>query len=522
CEPFTPQELTFCDLVTVGPGTCSFENPATCPTGSVCGRLRECAALDAGGQPIPCGHPDCVSGVCGTAVPVCIDPDKEDACSDRGPNGECIGVCFGSFACGTVEAECAIHDDGEPLECSETALCPEPNSIDEDVDPLTDPGSNLGTEEFSPDETFTPPEVVQEQYPSAKPPGCGDPGEPDCAYADGKHPWCVYTITDPALPAVGVSDTSLYGDKKGSGGSTGPIRFDFDPNLELTFDAGSPLPLGDSEFFAQARASATASVSFENLLGLINGDVNILDALGEISVHRCGMAADARLKLFGYDFLPGLMGPQNHALLNSLDTPDATRAICEDGIADFVVAVSRAQKALRDAQELIRQQKQLVANGMRYSPDLCHQLLELGEGVPAGFPTRQQPFAGCGSLSPEDTINLFVRYYRQQVFDLIIAQAGLLGKDPSAGGTVPNFTTYTIPFVGTERRETQQLVSFTFPIGPVPMTVTVEAFAKYGLAGGLTFELNPDAIRQTYLDSNPASLAFADATITPYAGAGVA
>src|SRR5690606_38541526 len=113
--------------------------------------------------------------------------------------------------------------------------------------------------------------------------------------------------------------------------------------------------------------------------------------------------------------------------LQDVDTTPEVREKCETSIAEFRKAVNRAQKALRDAQELIRQQKEIVATGGRFSPDLCEQLLgSASRGLPPDFPSAQEPFTGCGDLSPEDTVNLFIRYYRQQVYALAAKQSSLL------------------------------------------------------------------------------------------------
>jgi hypothetical protein len=530
CSDFDDQARLFCDLK---PGTvsdfdeCTADDPTTCPPPLVCGRRHECAVLDGSFQPIPCDETTpCATGVCGTNVPFCIDVNKKSACDDRAADGTtCVGKCFGSFGCGEVEEGCAFNDDGLLLDrCINTVLCAPPNS-EHDVDPLTDPASTLDQSILDPATIFPEPEEVPLKYGDAKPPGCGDGSEPDCTYPVGEHPWCKYQIADAAPLANDVSDVNDFGDKRGSGGSTGPIRFDFDPNLALEFAFDSPLPLGDSKFHARAVAEALASVHFDNLLGVVNGDINILDAGANVHVHRCGLETDARLKLFGYDFLPDLIGQSAHDTLKNLDTPETIKKVCQDGIDLVQHSVNRAQKALRDAQELIRQQKALVDQGMRFSPDLCEQLLELGEGLPADFPTPAAPFTSCDQLdiSPEETINLFIRYYRQQVFQLIQEQARALAPS-DLGGTIPKLELPEINFLGSideGKRETQQLVNMTFPIGPIPLNLTVEAFVNYGLMGGLGFGLQPGALLGAYDGVSEPELAYANATITPFAGAGV-
>jgi hypothetical protein len=520
---FTSAERALCDLVNFTPlATCSVDNPA-CPPGLTCGRRYECAALDSNGQPRPCtSSADCNSGhFCGTISPFCIDPNKKTKCDDDGRAGDdCVGVCFSTVACGQVAPVCAANDDGSLLEwCSETLLCPDEPPVD--VNPLTDPNSNLTEQEFPADDIFPAPEEPIGQYPLAKPAGCGGENEPDCDFAIGDHPWCNYVV-DPAEAPAGraVSDSDpAFGDKKGSAGSSGPIRFDFDPNLDISYDVPEVLPLGDSKFNASAQATATAAAQFD-LFG-IRGNVSILDALARLDVDRCGLEANAHLKLLGIDFLPALLG-DNYDKLDSIDTSAEAREECEEAIGEFRAAVNRAQKALRDAQELIRQQKELVAQGKRLKPDLCSKLLEgLDKGLPANFPSEENPFTECGDLTPEETINLFIRYYRQQVFGLIARQAELF---PEAVLSVP------VPFLddvdsalqnGDARRETQQIANINFAIGPVPMNLTIDAFIEYGMAGAMTFTLAPSRLTTAYHQGTQEEIAYVDATVTPFAGAGV-
>jgi hypothetical protein len=53
------------------------------------------------------------------------------------------------------------------------------------------------------------------------------------------------------------------------------------------------------------------------------------------------------------------------------------------------------------------------------------------------------------------------------------------------------------------------------------MNLTIEAFVRYGLAGSLTFALTPEKLLQAYQTTDELELANVDATITPFAGAGV-
>jgi hypothetical protein len=518
CPAFSSEQRALCTLKDIHPtATCTKDNPV-CPAGYSCGRWYECAALDSNHQPHPCTtDADCPTGqTCGKQGPYCMDPAKHDSCADKSGD-DCVGLCFGSFACGHPDARCAANDDGLLLDrCRSTLLC-STGPDEPDTNPVLDPASNLTEQEFNPATFFPPPPEKLGDYPPAKPGSCGGDTEPACNFPTGDHPWCHFNVdvTEAPQPRTVSDSDPAFGNKQGHSGR-GPIKFDFDPNLSLTYNVTDPLPLGDAKFNVGAEASATAGVHF-NLFGF-NGGVNLLDALAKLELDRCGLVADARLKLLGHDFLPALMG-NSYGLLNSVDTPAAARQKCDDALRDIQESVNRAQKALRDAQELIRQQTELVASGKRFAPDLCHQLLESGtKGVPVDFPSASAPFGGCGNLTPDQTINLFVQYYREQVNNLIAKQADLLNTG------IPTFPAATIPFLDQKaggRRETQRIANVNFTIGPVPMVLTLEVYVEYGITGGLTFSLTPDRLLTAYQYDTQEELADVDASVTPFAGAGV-
>jgi Lectin C-type domain len=531
CKQFSSEELSRCGLVPsslVAGATCSVANPI-CPPGSTCGRVYDCAALDAAQQPIGCQtNANCAAGQqCDPQRFYCIDPTRTSACADKDINHNCVGVCFGRFACGQAGPDCpSLSNDNLLQRCSTTEICPDPNTVATNINPVSDPLSNLTPTPFPASDLFPEPNtsIPSAPYPLAKPAGCGGPGEPACDFPLGEHPWCKYVVPDTeAPPAKAISDKSPpFNDKQGTGGGAGPIRFDFDPNLEISYNFGKPLTLGDTNFDARAQASATAAAKFS--LFKIEGEVEILNALGRLHVDRCGFDNDATLQLFGIDFLPTLLGDDTAAQLKSANTTPEERKACTDTLDKIQKLVNRALKSLRDAQELIRQEKALVSNGQRYSPDLCHQLLEAADkGIPANFPTPTAQFKSCADLSPEETVNLFIRYYKQQVVAMKAQLSDLLKL------TTPKSPTFSIPFLDNPddainangRRETQQIANFNFAIGPIPMNLTIEAFVAYGLAGNLTLSLTPQAIVNTVLTNTNEELAKVDATFAPFAGAGV-
>lgn len=525
CVRFNAQERLWCDLASTNGQPCSKADPS-CDAG-VCGRVTQCAMMGPDGLPVACGDAACTGGVCVTRgeQSICIDPSKRSQCDTRDASGEnCIGICYRSFACGEPEEECAINDDRDLWgRCKHTLLCPEPQPPIES-DPREVADSNL-TEEQVLAETILPepPPKTPIQYPTADSElgACGGEGEPDCHFAAGEHPWCHFRVDQSErFGRSDVSDADDFGDKQGTTERTGPLSFDFDPNLSLYYEIPSDkdlLPLGDAEFKIGADASASAGVGFN--LFKVSGHVNILDAYAVLVAERCGLTADARLALFGIDFLPILMDTDDYALLEQARQLDDGKEACEALIDEYVGEVGRGVKAMRDAQELVRQQQAAIEAGNRLAPDLCEQLL--GEGVPADFPSEERPFVSCDGVSPEEAINYFIEYYENEVARLAEAQGRMLAASLPAAPSV------SIPFlddvngaVDESRRETQQIANMNFAIGPVPMNLTIEAFAQYGIAGNLTATLTPSELPNVY-EGTDAILASVDATITPFAGAGV-
>ncbi len=523
CNSFSSVERVFCNLASTTGEPCSKADPY-CSSG-YCGRITQCAVLGSNGQPLACADAGCTTGVCidRGGQQICIDPAKSSKCDDRDASGEnCIGICYRSFACGEPEEKCAANDDDEFIgRCEHTLLCPEPQP-EVEADPREVDDSNLEPEEVVADAILpTPDPKPPIEYPTAESElgSCGGDGEPACSFGIGNHPWCKYDVDQSEkFGRSDVSDADDFGDKQGTTERAGPLSFDFDPNLSLFYEIPKDLlPLGDAEFKIGADASASAGVGFN--LFKVSGHVNILDAYAVLVAERCGITADARLALFGIDFLPVLMDTEDYEILQQARTLDDDSDECEALLDEYVAEVGRGVKAMRDAQELIRQQQEAVAAGNRLAPDFCEQVL--GDGVPAHFPSEAHPFVSCDGVTPEQTINYFIEYYQGELERLAVAQATML-RD-----SLPEGPSLSIPFlenvnsqVDESRRETQQIANMNFAIGPIPMNLTIEAFAQYGIAGELTASLTPGDLVNVYNGSD-ATLASVDATVTPFAGAGV-
>jgi hypothetical protein len=368
--------------------------------------------------------------------------------------------------------------------CEEIDLCAPPGSAG-NPDPRAGAGADLTTSTFDPGTAFTPPAPPAPQYPPD--PACPTP---PCNLGVA-NAWCSYDVPNPLGPQ-NPSDG-----KHGAAGGGGKVQFDFDPNLTLRFEA-TPLPLAEAKFNLVASASLTAGARFD--FGSFGGaEVTVFDALLALKANRCrAWTSDSHAEVFGLDFLP--------TELSQFDTNPGTvnEAACNQALAEFQTTVDRAKKALKDAQELLRQYHSLQDAGMRLPDALCQQI---AGDPPAGFPV-----GACATEQPEATINRFIDYYGQQLQGALARQAQLAFQEL----TVP---VQQIPIFESDHEESQTLFNTTFLVGPIPVTVSVEAVEHYGLGGDLNFTFNPGAL---VLSSGAREeVAHAWGSAAPYANAGV-
>ena len=510
CDP--PNDILIkesCDIEPSTAGASCTPGGAECTGGQVCGRFATCAVMVGGAAQTCTTDADCGAGVqCHLGYGFCVDPTVHDAC-DGDPT--CSRPCASEYRCGAPSDNC----DDAPFDtlpvCSETEICVE-TEVGEAIDPL-DPtnGSNLDTTPFDPTDRFEQPsDPVNQKYPVADPGSCGGAGEPPCP-TDMSHPWCRVDVRgqDDLIQDQSVSDNGQApaDNKRGHSGGGGPLQFDFDPNLELVYDV-DPLAFGDSSFTARAAASVLAQVRLNNFIGF-SKTVNVLDALAMVEAQRCGVELDARVKLFGIDFLPILLG-ERASLLDDYDTPEPVRTTCEEGILAYQTKVARAAKAMRDAQELLRQYKAVVDGGDTFAPEFCTEVLS---GVlPVGFPA-----VDCGTATAAEVVDAFVQYYEQEVTSLRNA-AFPTESIPRFDGNQSKSVNFPI---ASPSGKSQQLANVTFFVGPVPANLTVDAVFNYGITGGLSFELTPERFVDSLRDENAHKLASAKADVTPGAGASI-
>ncbi len=438
-------------------------------------------------QPLtPCEtNSDCAAGqVCELNV-TC------NLCDERDGAGNCVKDCPPTQrVCGVRDEGCAQASGADGItRCDQTEICADPTA-DGNNNYLADPGSELSEQTFD-ESAFGPPTAAVSTYPLD--PACSSP---PCSPQSMNHPWCTFVVDDRLETKTPNADP-----KHGRGGSGSLVQFDFDPNVNMTFDV-SPRALGELDYNLEAIASLGTGVTF-NLPVVGSTSVPILDAEASFKAHRCRIwTTDSHFSLFGTDFLPEI-APSMLFSVGSDDPNDPVNGACAKALSDYQTAISRAKKALRDAQELLRQYNAAKATGSKLQAHLC---TVIASDPPAGFPTGD-----CENESPEARINRFITYYESQV-------ATALSQQFSLSGAFPTAPTASLQFASAGGRETMPIINAQFFVGPIPMNLEVEAVVNYGITGSMDFQTNPASLLATGARER---LARVGGTATPYANAAV-
>ncbi len=516
-----------------------------CTGGQVCGPYYTCAQMQVDPDinvrmPAACtSSADCSGGrACDAAHGYCIEPGVHDPCNG---STTCDTPCWASMRCGTPAKDPITNiaykcDDQAFLNtpnCTETVVCPVTPAVQGTDPDLSLGGGDTSQTPFDPKTVFPKPDdPVVAPFPDAIPTQCGGTGQPTCDAIGVGHEWCNYNPKDADIkvktPSISDKNATNPGDAQGKHGSSspgGPISFDFDPNLTLSYNA-QPSILGSANFVARAEASATANVGI-NMMG-VNKAVSILDAHAIGEARRCGVTLDAAIKLLGVDFLPMLMGKANYKTYQDVTKNTASgtfKTSCEAAFTKFDTTVGKVVKAMRDAQEMIRQYNEAIAAGKRLSTQFCQQVMT-GVTPPDGFPPLD---CSNPALQPESVVNAFVDYYAKQAHDLnswdFNEQTGAkiprLGSLTGAGDDV----SINVPLVSVLKaentRKNQTLVNANFAVGPIPCNLTVDLFYEYGIDGGLSITLEPEAFLHAVKQAPAASLGKILAYVDPHAAAGI-
>jgi hypothetical protein len=449
------------------------------PVGSTC--------TPTGGTPCGITNPhgtcatnlDCAPGeICEIAPSTCV------LCSENSADPNCKFDCPpGVLQCGTPQPGCSAPTTGTER-CQEVNLCA-PQGASGDSNPFNDATTDLATFTFDPANEFTPPPAKATVYPPDT--ACASP---PCALGS-QHPWCKFVVDNP------LKDQNPGHAKHGNSGKGGLIEFNFDPNLTLSFTNEKPFALGETKFKLIADAEFAAGVTF-NLGSLGSNKFSIIDAEAALKANRCrAWTTDSKLEIFGHNFLPDLL-PE---MLYDTDPKVLDAGDCTKAFATFETLFNRAKKAMKDAQELLTQYNALKAGGKSMTNTLCQQI---ASDPPAGFPV-----GNCATESPEATINRFIDFYGSELKKATDGQLALAAKQL--------VIKESFPIGDQDHEEDQTLFSSTFLVGPIPVTLDVDAVEHYGIGGGLTFRANPGAI---LVGGTREELAHVKGEVHPFANAG--
>ena len=406
--------------------------------------------------------------------------------------------CSGEMRCGIPLATCSPPVDLNER-CGDVEICRDASTTG-DSNPLNDPNTNLAAGPVTP-ELFvgaaqTPP---RNTFPADPAPCLSSP----CSdLRKLSHPWCKYEV-DGDLPRRDVDDG-----KKAESGGSGIVHFDFDPSMDLSYSA-TPLAFGLSRYDLTASASFVASARFKFLS--LFPSVEIVNAAGKVNANICRFStAGTQLEVFGTDFLPAIIG--RSPAFDSNEVFNAEE--CEKTVAKVEKVAGRVKKAMRDAQELIRQYNALRANGQDFAPGFCAAITK---DPPVDFPP-----VNCASLTPRDSIQIFVTYYESQVRALQQTLQSL-PKHVLSMATLPE-AWRSISLGGKGGEENQLLLDVPFAIGPIPMKLEIEAILTYGIDGKIYFDFAPSALftsdKQTVAKATAHASPHAAAAITVFVGVG--
>ncbi len=357
------------------------------------------------------------------------------------------------------------------------------------------------------------------------------------------HAWCNYQLADDeTVPKQGQDKP-----KTGKSGSGSLVEFDLSPKIKLEFKAmkdvtktdGSIITKGEDrlpgafgylDYSLNARAEFVAQATF-NLTKALRGKLEVVELIAQVKADKCGASSgDTAFKLFGKDYIA--------QVTNGLITPDKPftfpgtpekQAACNKTFDKFNIAVNRAKKAYRDAQELLTQYKTNEALGKNFA-NLC---TTLAANAPARFPKVNEFDAAltCATESPEATINRFIMHYTNEVAAIgKSVQTGMenIGSEVVPGNIKPpsfleaSKTLYSYGPVDTE----ETLFTSTFLVGPIPVNLEVLSLLHYGVNVGFTARLDPWALVAEALnptsDMNKVKIGQLTLNGTPYVGVGVA
>jgi hypothetical protein len=452
---------------------------------------------------------------CDKATGACDWTQRCDTCSDTDPDicenfNSCDAgrVCVASQVCGYISNDNMPPGVDFALEMQQRIAACRGELVDEHpCEQVT--YCNTGEEDLKADETAMEEELdnplpldgfpvvpvddgVDTDTAYIIPPEDLDPcnGQAVCNKKEA-HPWCHYNTAEPP-DDVGVKPERDLGATADDGKSSNKkVEFSFDPKFKMSYEV-NPGPLGMYEFNLGAHAGLSAGVELNNVFGKTRTldfiDTQLYVRLGlNTAEELCGLttsgwengrAVPSKIVVFGMDFMPA-----DKANINKPDK-EAQRK-CVETYSRFKKVVNSAKKALRDAEELIRQYRDAEAAGSNFANGLC---LQLAANPPKGFPPVTKGFT-CQTERPEDTINRFVTYYNGYVMDQLYTAATELAR---ADGPLAFGDEISLLTLGEEKEIT--LWNQTFFIGPIPANLEVFIALAYGFNLDANYSITPGTV----------------------------
>jgi hypothetical protein len=453
------------------------------------------------------------------------DDGEHEGCQFTVDTTQPEGGCFENIDCAAGRVCRQIkHDPAcvptEEVPCSArplcgTLTCPPLDDTCDQVE-VCSPGTDFTTQVTGLDAgvaPFNPADMFGGTLPPATP---GDTFV-DLPDGEGKeHTWC---FMSPQQAVPNATQPRKDAPKEGSGGSSSPISFSFNPDLEFEANV-NPLSLGETDLSLHARAELTTSVTLRNFLGIDELTKEILAAAADIRADRCSISTlgndeheGSKFEVFGHDFVDLTGIP----LFDTADDLEAETAACNRAVGTFITAANRAKKAFRDAEQLL-QQFEAAKDRNTTLKDLCNTLMR-NAGPALDFLNFPDGRTCPVNEPPEVTINRFISYYQEPGFGQISQLKTAVQK--LRGATDFLRASKEIQFGPKPQGESFTVAQAQFWIGPVPLVLEIDAFYSYGVAGRFNMELAFPYDPLSNATEQAKDIARVKAAVMPYANAGI-
>ena len=430
--------------------------------------------------------------------------------------------------CGTPDPECATPEGTPEGTCNEPGGCPcaTPNSPDcvcKEFELCSDPGFNGPSGPTDPTAydttniTTTPPAIANNVQPAPAPQYTDPFNDPTCPKNRRGDCWCSLALAQP--PAIEDVQT-----KPATHGGGSMIQLHSQPDVEFHVTP-RPLAYGETNFGASASAAYKAEVTV-NLPLFGSTTKPIVDLGAGVEAGRCSFSTTpTRFKVLGIDFVDFSEAGSEPFNTSSADHPalSAAAAACASGVTQYVLKIDQAKRALKDAQQLIQPYTALAANTtFRKTSDPAAGIVGFCDLVGS---TSDTDFTTLDCTNPNqkvaDTINKYVDYYNN--IKIPAAQAAMRTLDQTSAALVSALQLFdpdsAIQFLHVNRNDSVTILNSQFFIGPIPVNITVDVGAFYGLTGEIFYRFSPTAALAMTPGGPSAQLAAIGGKLVPSVGA---